>query len=230
MKKKNILLIISIALIIVIILFALIFSKKDMVQEKMLKEEISNLTNKDITKDRYNTKIKTKGDYAIVEKTIKKYKDEYAVNYQSILKMITDDKLLNMLSATNYKEDGPDFTKSKDYIKNTRDDFNKKIKKLKNMSSKNFIMDRIDNKNLSSYYIDLYEELMISSTTTSDLKKMNKTLDSTSKKINNRLDIEEEVLDLLIKNKGKWSVSDDKIVFKDTSVLNAYNELIKQVN
>ena len=126
-KKKQIIIIVVISLVIVIIGAVLLFNRKDTAQENLLKTEINSLNSKNIKQDKYDTKIKTNENYAKVEKAIKEYKNEYAKAYQEVLSILNDDKLATMLSATNYKEDGPEFKASKEYISTTRKTYNDNI-------------------------------------------------------------------------------------------------------
>ena len=70
-----------------------------------LKKEVANLSKLDVTKDRYNSKIKTRGKYAIVEKAIKTYLDDYAVSLQESLQIVQDPQLTSILSYDNYQKD-----------------------------------------------------------------------------------------------------------------------------
>lgn len=218
--------IISTIVIILVCVFTY-FLVRDLKQEDVLREEVINLSKKDFTKDRYNTSVKTRGDYAVVEEAIKNYFDSYANNLQSLSKVSADKKLASLLSAENYKNDGPDFIKTKKYINETKTSFNTKLAELTNMTSEEEIMKQIDDKKLDKYYVDLYRELMLSETAENDFKISQDNLKKLGESINNILNTEEAVIDLLIAEKGKWVIADDKIVFQDTNVLNKYNELIK---
>ena len=227
-KKRNIKLIGTIIGIIVIILCILGYMLiKDLKQEDILRAEVQNLSKKDFTTDRYNTSIKTRGDYAVVEKTIKEYLDEYATDLQSLSDITKDEKIKSILSADNYQKDGPDFNSTKKYLQNTKADFNTKINSLTSKTSEEEIMQKIEDKKLDKYYVDLYKELMLSESADTDFKKSLESLKELSETINNILDTEEAVIDLLISEKGKWTIEEGKIVFQSTDALNRYNELIK---
>jgi len=227
-KRKVIIGVIALILIIVALFGYLLYT--DLKQEDILREEISTLTDKDITKDRYDGTIKTRRDYAVVEKAIKNYLDEYAVTCQNVLKIMDDDTLINMLSAENYKNDGPDFTKSKKYLSDTKTKLNKDLDRLTTMTSSKEIMKNIEDKKVDKYYVDLYKELMLNGIAEKDFESAKSYLESASNRVNNLLDTEQQVIDLLIANKGKWSIQNDKIVFNAVDVLNQYNELIKKVS
>ena len=91
-------------------------------------------------------------------------------------------------------------------------------------------MKKIKSQKLNSYYIDLYEELMLRGVAESDFKESQDELKTASEKINNLLDTQSKIIDLLISSKGTWSVEGDKVVFQNTDTLNKYNELIGQLS
>lgn len=240
-KKKKNKWILRISIIIGILIIAgSIFTYilyKDLKQEDILRNEVSSLSKKDFSKDNYNTSLKTKGDYRVVEKVIKDYFDEYAKNLQDISLIASDKTISGLLSTENFKNDGPDFVKTKKYLNETRTSFNTKIDELSYMTSESEIMKRIENKNLDSYYTKLYKELMIKETTEEDFKKSLANINKLKENINKILDTEEAVIDLLISEKGKWEIKDysaeadvesvERIVFEKTETLEKYNALIK---
>ena len=102
-KRKFFLIFIFIILDVFLLIGFLVIRDKTL--ENTLKNEIDSLKELDITKDRYNSKIKTKGNYAVIEKAIKTYLDDYAVNLQSVLSILNDKELTNLLLAENYSDD-----------------------------------------------------------------------------------------------------------------------------
>lgn len=226
--KRNVIIGFTACVLVILALFGY-FLYTDLKQEDILREEISTLVNKDITKDRYDSNIKTRGDYAVVEKEIKSYLDEYAVTCQSVLKIMDDKTLINMLSADNYQKDGPDFNSSKKYLSDTKSKLNKDLGRLTTMTSSKEIMKNIEAKKLDKYYVDLYRELMLNGIAEKDFENAKSYLESASARVNNLLNVEEQVINLLVANKGKWKIQNDKIVFDEVNTLNQYNELIKKV-
>lgn len=226
--KRNVIIGVVFVFVLILTLFGY-FLYTDLKQEDILREEVSTLTKKDITKDRYDSNIKTRGDYAVVEKAIKSYLDEYATTCQSVLKIMENKKLINMLSAENYQKDGPDFNTSKKYLSDTKTELNKDLDRLTAMTSSEEIMKNIEDKHLDTYYNDLYKELMLNGIAEKDFESAKGYLETASKRVNNLLNVEEAVINLLITNKGKWKIQDDKIVFDEVNTLNQYNELINKV-
>ena len=232
MDKRKIVVTLSVIVgcIIIGVLLYMFFSK-DVTQEKILRDEIKTLSANNIEKNRYNSSIKTTKKYAKVEKAIKEYMDEYAINYQQVLKLVNDEKSLVLLSADNYKQDGPEFIKTKEYITDTKTKFNESFDKLSKMSSEKSIMESITKQNLGTYYENLYKELMFNKMITrQELNNIKTELDKDKKELINRLETEEAVINFLIENKDNWTVNNDKIVFKKTETLNQYNELVGKIN
>ena len=227
--KRNLIIGIISIVVVVLALFGY-FLYTDLKQEDILRKEVSTLASKDITKDRYDGSIKTRGDYAVVEEAIKNYLDEYAVTCQSVLNIMEDKTLINMLSAENYKKDGPDFKTSQKYLNDTKTKLNKELNRLTTMTSSDEIMKNIEDKHLDKYYTDLYKELMLNGIAEKDFEEAKGYLETASQRVNNLLDVEDKVINLLVSNKGKWKIQNDKIVFDEVNTLNQYNELIKQVS
>ena len=182
-----------------------------------------------LTKDEIDMTIKTKGDYAVVEKTIKEYLNNYSINIKEAMNIMQDKKMAEILTVDNYKNDGPEFTNSKEYISKTKTDFNEKMNLLMNMTSEEKMMQEIENKNLDSNFVELYRELMLGDKMEEDLKQMVKSLEEASTTINNILDTQEKVIDLLINNKGKWEVQGKQIQFSTQKLVNEYNDLIRDL-
>ena len=137
MMKKNIAIII---IVVAIILASIIggiayFVISDLKQEEQLKTElaeISELVNtENIDFDQVNKKLNTiitKNDYAVVEQACKEYLSDNFNNIMEIAKILNDENITNSLTASNYKEDGPDFIKTKEYLSETK----QKLEECKN--------------------------------------------------------------------------------------------------
>lgn len=228
MKKK----IIIIAGIIVLVVIALIayFATSDLMQNITIRKEIDIIGKSDITKDEIDMTIKTKGDYAIVEKTIKEYINIYATNCKELVNILEDDKMENILTAENYRNDGKEFINSKEYINNTRKNFNEKINLLIDMTKEEKMMEAINTKELDENFIELYKELMLGNEMKVDLEEAVESLQESSKTINNILNVQEKIIELLINNKGKWNInSDDEIEFETQKLVDEYNQLISSL-
>ena len=195
-----------------------------------LKKEAKSLEKLDVSKDRFNKKVKTRGNYGIVEKSIKKYLDDYAITLQDVLGLMDDPKLTKILSYNNYKEDGKEFTKSLDYLNNTKKKVNENIdillKKSEDKEIKKYINDKISDK----YYRDLYIELMLTDKRKDNFKETKDLLQEAKIKLNTVLDTSIEVLTFLKNNQDSWVLEDDQIKFKTRDIYNQYNSYISKLS
>lgn len=203
---------------------------RDATMENELKNEMEYLSKLDITKDRYNKKTVTRGKYAVVEKSIKKYLDDYHLELQEVLKLINDKELTTILSYDNYSTDGPEFAKSLEYLKTSKETFNKKVDDLINKFGDEEIKNNIYKSTKEEYYVNLYDKLMFSSNMRSNYNSTIELLKSTKSRMNNVYDTSIEVLNFLVLYKDDWVVEDGEIKFKTQDLYNYYNELISKVS
>ena len=202
---------------------------RDATSINKLKKEVRELAELNILEDRYNRPIKTKGGYAIVEKAIKEYLDDYAVSVQSINELIHDPQLSKILSYDNYLEDGPDFQNSLAYLESSKKTFNDQMDDLLKDLEEEQIMENIYKRTNDSYYIALYEELMFDGDMTEELKESQQMFVETREKVNGIYDTSLDVLNFLITYNGQWKLEDGQIKFETQELLNYYNDLIAKV-
>lgn len=229
-KKK---VIIAVVIILVIIIGAIAYMTiSDLQQEEKLNTELSeiaDLANNDISNiniDQINKRLDsvvTTGDYATVEKAIKSYlKDAFNSMFQ-IVNILNDENFTKLLTTDNYKEDGKEFVKSKQYIADTI----KKLEDYKEDYSKYFNKDKamsyIEGKGLDSYYTDLYENEYLGDISSIDTQELNDSVDE----LISILNLSDDVLNLLSDNQESWTVENDNIVFSNENILNEYNNLIE---
>lgn len=231
--KKKILIIVGIIILIVIGVIAY-FVITDLQQEDKLTaelQEISNLVNsQNIDIDQINERLDrtvTRGDYAVVEQSFKQYlKDNFDVSMK-IADILNDEKLTTILTADNYKQDGKDFVETKNYISTTRDQLETYKTEYKDFFTEDKVMSYINDKNLDSYYTDLYKQELVG-----DIESDNETglVESAVNDVIGILDIYEEVINFLVDNQNSWNVQDDTIEFTSESLQNQYNSLIDKLS
>ena len=230
MKKK----ILVAILIIIVIAIGVIgyFVISDMGQEDKLKTElteISDLANADsIDINAINERLDrtiTTGDYAVVEKAFKSYLRDSFDNSIQIADILNDDKITTLLTAENYREDGKDFTESKNYITTTRTTLEECKQKYTEYLTKDKAMSYINDKGLDSYYVDLYEEEFVGDMdSTKDT-----TVEDSIEEIISLLNTSEEILNLLSENQTSWTLDGDNIVFTDENIGSQYDTLINSL-
>ena len=230
--KKKILIIIAIIIILALGTIGYIVFTDIKQEEKLMTElnEISDLVNSEnINMDNVNQRldrIVTTGDYAIVEDSFKSYLRENFDNTMQIAEILNDEKIVNILTAQNYKEDGKDFVNTKEYIKTTREKLESCKTKYVEFFTEEKAMSYINNKGLDSYYIDLYKEEFVGDIeNTGDTK----TVEDSINEIIEILNISEETINLLSENKNSWEIQGENIVFSNDSLSEKYDELINSL-
>ena len=227
---KKVLIIIGIILALFIAVIAVLIVK-DFNQEEKLRQELNEIDSminfEDFDYDAVNERLgKTisSGDYLVVEKAAKKYLKDTIDITLTIVNMLNDEKLVNILTAENYKNDGPNFIDSKLYIKNTKEELeNNKIKILNQMNNET-VLSYVENKNLDSYYIDFYKSLSFSSE--AEINKNKQEMEDSIDSIIDMLNVYDEIIDFLIENKNEWTIDGEYIVFSNEQLGNQYDELL----
>lgn len=231
--KKKILIIVGIIILIVIGVIAY-FVITDLQQEDKLTAELQEISylvnNQNVDIDQINERLDrtvTRGDYAVVEQSFKQYlKDNFDVSMK-IADILNDEKLTTILTADNYKQDGKDFVETKNYISTTRDQLETYKTEYKDFFTEDKVMSYINDKNLDSYYTDLYKQELVG-----DIESDNETevVESAINDVIGILDIYEEVINFLVDNQNSWNVQDDTIEFTSESLQNQYNSLIDKLS
>ena len=165
--------------------------------------------------------------YAIVEIVAKDYLSDVFDKILELEDIINDERINNILTVTNYKEDGPNFTDTINYLDETKQKvLNLKASMLGDLEV-NTIMSYIINEDLEESYIDLYGTLEFAKE--SNINKNKENIESAVDSFVSQIEGMENVIDFLIENKNEWEINDDMIVFDDTSLSNEYNDMISNI-
>ena len=165
--------------------------------------------------------------YAIVEIVAKDYLSDVFDKILELEDIINDERMNNVLTVTNYKEDGPNFTDTINYLDETKQKvLNLKASMLGDLEV-NTIMSYIINEDLEESYIDLYGTLEFAKE--SNINKNQENIESAVDSFVSQIEGMENVIDFLIENKNEWEINDDMIVFDDTSLSNEYNDMISNI-
>lgn len=228
MKKKIILTIFT--LLILTIAIITYFVLRDISYERKLKNEISQITEltkdwQNFNKEQFEEKINrtiTKKDYALVEKSAKKYLKDSVNNMLEITNILENENITKILTADNYNNDGPDFTNTKNYLLDTKNKLTTGLDNYYKYLTKDVIISYL-HPSLDKYYKNFYLNELIG-----DYEKEfnDKTIDTSIKNLLTLLDNSEKIIDFLIENKTSWYVKDGNIVFKTNDLLNTYNTLV----
>ena len=229
MKKK--ILIITVILAIIILGLIAYFVVSDFMQEDKLKAELNELSQlsnaENINIDKINQKldtIVTKDDYAIVERAFKDYLSDSFENSLEIASILNDERITESLTPENYKNDGPEFTSTKEYLTKTIEQLEYCKNKYNEFFTDEKAMSYINDKNLDEYYVNLYKEEIVG-----DLSNTDKTVENSIDEVISMLDKSEKIIDFLIENKDSWEIENDNIIFDDTDLSREYDDLISQL-
>ncbi len=223
-KKKKIAIIVSVVVAVVVVIIGLI-AYDGVRQRQVLNTEMEKLVNADLLKDKIDMDIKSKGDYGVVEETIKTYLNDYATLSKNVTKEMGDSKYTQVLTITNIKKDSPDFKESEKTIASLKEVI-EQMNKIIDMTSKDTIMKAIKDKKLDSSYNDLYEEIMFDNGTMSELTTVKTQLSSANKDLEKMANTYTDAIKFLKDNKGKWQISGNQLYFDTTSLASNYNKII----
>ncbi len=230
MKNKKVFFLIFCTIILGVVLAVGFFYIRNYIFLNALKSETTALSKLDVGSDRYNRKIKTGGDYVLVEKTIKEYMDNYAVLLQDTLKIKDDDKFTKILSYENYEKDGPDFIESLKYLSDEKTVFNNNIEKLLKMADEKEIIKYGEDRISDEYYLSLYRELILSGNMKDKFWSSKDSLVTTRDDINKKIDQSISALTLLATNKNFWKLEDGEIKLLSQNLYDNYMAIVGELN
>lgn len=236
MKKGKIIGIIVGAIVLVLIIAGIIgyLFINDMTQKAKIIEEfeqIETLTNsEDFTLEELNEKTKnivSTGKYEAVERAAKKYASDVFGTAFEIKESLQDEKMAQLLAASNYSEDGPEFTETKKYISEKKQKLEDGKAKMLGFVEESKINSYIESETTDAYATELYKQLLAEDLEISETEK--KELESSIDKVISMLELEEDVIDFLIENKGNWEVQGEQVMFNSNSLVTEYNALLTKL-
>lgn len=211
--------IIAALIAVIIIVVGVVSIVNDRTQREIIGQEMEEINNS----GEVNEEIKAKGRYAEVEKALKDYIIEYQAIANEIATEYQNEKFATILSAENYQNDGPNFEETKQLISEVKTKGEETKTKLAEMVTEDFKEKRATEVELTGKYKQLFKD---SIELEKELIEINKTIDN----VNQYLDKVDEVFNFLKENGGKWSIKNDKIEFKEISLVTQYNALVASVN
>ena len=244
MKKIVFILVIAIIIIGIVIGKNVLDSKK--VQNEVTQESVSHdpkdiikyeidMINK-ITSGSYNqeeinqvlNRTETTGDYAVVEKAIKKYMKDYIDMSSGITETMNQINLNAILSEENVNNDKPDFVNTKTKLSDAK----LKLEEYKTNSTNFLTEEKIksylsDSETISEEARNFYNTELAKMT--EEDKEVISQLDSTFTLANSIIAKEEAIIDFLITNKNAWELKNGAISFDTADKAEGYNALINEL-
>lgn len=230
-KGVKIFLILLAVLVVLFIGLVVVIAIKELNQEEILEQEIINYSNKDLARDDYTISVKTKGDCAYVEESVKKYYKNLSDNVKAINYYLNDKELYSVLSVDVLSKDRPNYSKSFDIVKNAKTKINKSIDNIVNLCDEKTIKSLLDKEKLDDpdYYYDLYLQLIYTKQDQEDIKEMETEIKQKAKDLNAFLDKLNEILVFLQKNDSNIEYEDGEVLFESDSKLEKYNKYVDEL-
>ena len=213
-------------IIVVVSIFLILFLVSKILsnnQERLLNKAVNELASKNVVSTNFNDeKINTTGEYKVVAETIK----EFLVKYSAQMKEVQNDLqqqqaiVSTLLNESNYTNDAPNFENSLKTLSDAKIKFDTDIENIKLLTSEESIMKLIENKKLSSEYVELYKKYFFSESTLKEMiAKDSSILLNTKNTVDNTYDVMANIFTFLVTNQGKWEVSNGNVVFGDFSLM-----------
>ncbi len=168
----------------------------------------------------------TTGNRLAVEEALEKYILTSAKAINNTISLLNDENTTNLLSASNYKQDGPIFTNSKAYITKTKAKLLENKEEVLNLTNEENILKYFKNSTNDDYYEKMYRDLAIGNDLNkSDINNFSNSIDTIIK----LLDTSSEVINFLSQNSKSWQIENEEIYFTNQELLNTYNNLVAQI-
>lgn len=234
MKKGVKIGIITGVIVLIIAIAGGYFFINDRIQKDKIMEEFSQI--EELTKsgdfdiNALNEKTSTivaNGKYANVEKAAKNYASDLFNTAYEIRTVLEDEKLAQLLTADNYEKDGPEFTETKKYLSETKQKLEDGKAQMLSYLEESKINSYIEAETKDAYSIELYQQLLKEDIEISDKEKQE--LETSIEKVQSMLNIEEEVINFLVENKGQWRIQGGQILFNSNSLVIKYNGFLTKL-
>ena len=164
-----------------------------------------------------------------VEKTFKNYMNEIVTDTQELVNTLDQEKIMNLVSIDNMKEDGPDFTKSKEEITTMKNAISSYVTKMETLANEENLLSKIDDKDVGEYYKELYRQLAIDEESGANLKDAIDELKTNEEVAVQALNDLESIFNFLSDNKDEWQIEEEQIVFTTQSAYNEYTSLMSSL-
>jgi hypothetical protein len=213
-------------IIVVVFIFLILFLVSKILsnnQERLLNKAVNELASKNVVSTNfYDEQIKNTGEYKVVAETIKEFLVKYSVQMKEVQNDLQQQQAIVsiLLNESNYTNDAPNFENSLKILSDAKIKFDTDIENIKLLTSEESIMRLIENKKLSSEYLELYKKYFFSESTLKEMiAKDSSVLLNTKNTVDNTYDGMINIFTFLVKNQGKWEVSNGNVVFGDFSLM-----------
>lgn len=233
MKNKKVIITMIIIIVLILALISGIFMYNNFQQQELrqLTEEANKLLQQDLINDEIDNEIKTKKNYAIVEKTIKEYLTNIKNTYLEIEQLNSTLDADEIFSASNVEN--KKFKNVDKLVEENKQKGKENLEKCKNLITEENIIEAIDSQKFSSnkeYYIEVYKTIMLSDSMKKQYEKLEQKVEKSKDKLYNNLTIISNTKKYLENNSKYWSVKDEKLFFQDINIMTGYYNLRNELD
>ena len=228
-KKTIIGIIILVILIVAIGVIAYFFNNFNSEQMKLLSEETNKILKSDIANENISFSIKTKKNYAVVEKAVKEYVSNLKNIYVEINELNSGINPNNIFSSQNMQD--KDLKAVEEIISEYKEKGQNCVSELQNLTSESKITENIEDKNISNrkdYYKKLYSTIMLNDSMKAQYASLNEKVKDENSKLNEKIAKIEKIKKFLVDNKSSWEIKEDKIQFTNLNRMTEYYSLLNQ--
>lgn len=216
LNKKAIIITLTIVAIIAIIFISYLIVN-DNKQKQMLIQEISQIN----SNEQIDMNIKTNGNYAKLEKTIKEYRTKIR-KLEEQYHNNSAKKLFSELTPTYLAKNKENLAEKLNSLSQNEKIANESVQNIINMLNINYINNEISKYNLSEKYNKIYLDLILKD---KDITKLVQNWKLELKDNTQRMTSLRELMQILVNNLDDWSVKNGVIKFKNPDSLYRYNIL-----
>lgn len=226
-KRRKIKKVMGICMAVLILALGGVLLAMNVRQVGVLQEEVSKILETSASGDALDMDIYSTGTYAVVEKTVKDYMNEYITNLREVTTFLDDEKFINMLTQENIQSDGPDFPQSKACLQEKKEMCDRDFARLKELATDENVDKTVREAGLESYYGKLCERYLrnLKENVMLTPEKFDDAYAQAADKISQR----EQILDFLISHKGAWHCEEGKITFETEQLSQEYNSLVESL-
>ena len=233
MKNKKVIITMIIIIVLILALISGIFMYNNFQQQELrqLTEEANKLLQQDLINDEIDNEIKTKKNYAIVEKTIKEYLTNIKNTYLEIEQLNSTLDADEIFSASNVEN--KKFKNVDKLVEENKQKGKENLEKCKNLITEENIIEAIDSQKFSSnkeYYIEVYKTIMLSDSMKKQYEKLEQKVEKSKDKLYNNITIISNTKKYLENNSKYWSVKDEKLFFQDINIMTGYYNLRNELD
>ncbi len=238
-KIKKILIVIGILLAIIVITFMVGFivfmndvkkqQKEDEEQVAILDaevEHINKLIETETTIDDESLKIKTTGDYAVVESTIKEHMKEWQEIANECSMLLEGKGLEDVLTIEDIQQNDENFSLSKQKIATQRERIQTDYQKYEEFFDIEKTWGKIEDKDIPDYYKELYKSYFQNNVT---LEEQKSKVENQKQKLLEELDILDKIADFLSNTRNDWRIENNTVTFNTQENYNQYTSLIDEL-